>query len=145
MVYTPSARAGLASFKALQLAAAAQGPVGGDQAGGDPGGPELEVEGLVGIKDGGGVTELGERGDQILATSDVDLAIIARNEGRAVRGRDLTRRCGCRRGLLARDFRRPTACYSRSLPTCNIRRPTTRKIRGPPALDEDAKVMRAHD
>ena len=107
--------------QALQLAAAAQGPVRGDQAGRDPRCAQLEVEGVVGLKVGGGVPEAGEGGDQILATSDVDLAIIARGGGRAVRGWSLTDRRCCCRGLMACGFR------------------------GPLALDEDAKVMRAHD
>jgi len=123
--------------QALQRTAAAQSAVGGDQAGADPRCAQLEVEGVVDIKEGGGVAQGCEGGDQILATSGVDLAIIARGEGRAAGGRGLTnRRCCCCHGR---------ACGSRRPWACGSRRPLARDFGGFLTLDEDAKVMRAHD
>jgi hypothetical protein len=92
--------------EALELAAGACGPVGGDQAGADVGGPELEVEVVVGRENGCGVAEALQGDVQILATLGVDLAIIPGGGARAACGRVVI------------------------------------KGRG---LDENAKVVRAHD
>jgi hypothetical protein len=73
--------------EALELAAGACGPVGGDQAGADVGGPELEVEVVVGREDGCGVAEALQGDVQILATLGVDLAIIPGGGVRAACGR----------------------------------------------------------
>jgi hypothetical protein len=72
--------------QALELAGAAGRTVGGEDAGGDPGGPEGQVEVVVGREGGRVMAEAAQRGDKILATLCVDLAIIVRGGGLAARG-----------------------------------------------------------
>ena len=80
--------------EALERPAAAGRPVGGKEAGGDPGGPEGQVEVVVGDQNGHRVAEAPQGSDKILATLCVDLAIITRGGGLAARGRVATQgRC----------------------------------------------------